>query len=527
MKTSSLTLRRVVVWALVIALLATMGLAAAAGTAQAAPKYTLTAKGCGTTTTDKACKITVTYKKGKTKVTKATAELQYFNGTTWVTEKKLKVKKGIGSVSVKHKVMDRTYRIKVGSTTSKAFAVSYLPATFTVEGSGFGHGAGMPQYGALAWLRENPGSAHRDVLEYFYQGAVLGTANNNDRTIKVQVLGPPSDSRKTTTVSVTSGGFTIRDGNGKILATTKSKKPVSIGVSGSKATAKVTLATGKAKTVSAARLVLTWGSGATASVAGASGSYRYGNLQVTVLQKRPNVVNELKMNTEYLYGVDEMPSSWGKQTAGLEALKAQAVAARSYTIVQVSRINEKYGSGAANPACDCQLVDNTDNINFTGWKKAGGVDNGLWRRAIDETMTPTRVEIMRESAAVGAGIAETTFYSATGKGSGYGTGNNADVFGTAALQYLTSVPDPFSAMAAPPSVNSWSKPPAVSQAKAKSLFGGAVKRLAVTERYPGGLVRTITATLANGNAKAITKSATGWMRTLGAQSPWISSFSGK
>lgn len=51
MKTSSLTLRRVVVWALVIALLATMGLAAAAGTAMAAPTYTLTAKGCGTTTT--------------------------------------------------------------------------------------------------------------------------------------------------------------------------------------------------------------------------------------------------------------------------------------------------------------------------------------------------------------------------------------------------------------------------------------------------------------------------------------------
>ena len=39
MKTSSLTLRRVVVWALVIALLATMGLAAAAGTAQAATSY--------------------------------------------------------------------------------------------------------------------------------------------------------------------------------------------------------------------------------------------------------------------------------------------------------------------------------------------------------------------------------------------------------------------------------------------------------------------------------------------------------
>ncbi len=39
MNTSSPTLRRVIVWALVIALLATMGLAAAAGTAQAATSY--------------------------------------------------------------------------------------------------------------------------------------------------------------------------------------------------------------------------------------------------------------------------------------------------------------------------------------------------------------------------------------------------------------------------------------------------------------------------------------------------------
>ncbi|MGC4153097.1 MAG: SpoIID/LytB domain-containing protein [Propionicimonas sp.] len=528
MKTSSLTLRRVVVWALVIALLATMGLAAAAGTAQAAPKYTLTAKGCGTTTTAKACKITVTYKKGKTKVKKATAQLQYFDSkkNKWVNQgKKFTVKKGKGSVSVKHtSVTDRIYRVKVGSTTSASFKVSFVPATFTVKGSGFGHGAGMPQYGALGWLRANSGATYVDVLKHYYSAAALGTANNNPRTIKVQVLAP---SRKTTTLSITSGGFTVKDGNGRTLATTKSKKPITIGVSGSKVTAKVTTADGGKKTVSAARLVLTWGSSATATVAGADGSYRYGNLQVTVLKKLPNVVNELRMNTEYLYGVSEMPSSWGRTTAGLQALKAQAVAARTYTIVQVSRVNEKFGSGAADPACDCQVVASTDNIHFTGWKKAGGEDNEYWRRAVDETMTATTVEIVRESAATGAGIAETTFYSATGKGSGFGTGNNADVFGTTALPYLASVADPYSATTAPASVNSWTKWPTVSQAKATSLFGGPVKNLAVTERYPGGLVKTITATLADGRTRPLTKTGTAWMRALGMQSPWITSITAR
>ena len=528
MKTSSLTLRRVVVWALVIALLATMGLAAAAGTAGAAtPTYTLTVTSCGVTTTAKACKISVTLKKGATKVKKASAQLQYFDSkkNKWVNQgRKFTVKKGKGSVSVKYKhVADRVYRVKVGSTLGKAFTVSFVPATFTIKGSGSGHGAGMPQYGALAWLRAHPEATHSDVLEHYYSGAALSLANNNSRTIKVQVLAP---SRKTTTLSITTGGFTVKDGNGATLATTKSKKPVTLGVNGSRATAKVTLANGTTRTITADRLVIGWGMSATASVAGAAGSYRYGTLQVTALRGLPNVVNELRMNTEYLYGVDEMPSSWGRSAAGLEALKAQAVVARTYTIVQVSRVNEKFGSGAADPACDCQMVANTDNINFTGWKKAGGTDSAYWRRAVDETMTPSKVEIMRESTAVDAGIAETTFYAATGKGTGFGTGNNADVFGTTALPYLASVPDPYSATVAPPSINNWTKLPTLSQAAAATLFGGPVKSLAVTERYPGGLVKTITATLVGGQTRTLTRTATGWLQALRMQSPWITSIAG-
>lgn len=521
MKTSSLTLRRVVVWALVIALLATMGLAAAAGVAQAAaPKHKLTVSHCGVTTTAKACKITVTLKKGKTKVKKATAKLQYWNGAKWVTEKggTFKVKKGKGSVSIKNKVVDRRYRVKVGSTVSASFDVAFLPTTFTVRGSGSGHGAGMPQYGALAWLRANPGAGYADVLEHYYSGAAVSSANNNSRTIKVQVLAP---SRKTTALSLTSGGFTVKDGSGKLLATTKAKKPITIGVKGSNATAKLVRSDGKSATIEASRLTISWASDTTATVAGAAGSYRYGNLQVTVLKNLPNVVNELKMNTEYLYGVDEMPSSWGRSAEGLQALKAQAVAARTYTIVQVSRANQKFGDGNADPACDCQVVASTANINFTGWSKAGGQDNAYWRRAVDETMTATRVEIVRESAAVDAGIAETTFYAATGKGSGYGTGSNADVFGSTAQPYLSSVLDPYSAMTAPASVNAWTRLPTISQSKAASLFGGPVRSLAVTERYPGGLVKTITATGVNGEKRSRTMVATSWMDTLQMQSAWI------
>ena len=69
----------------------------------------------------------------------------------------------------------------------------------------------------------------------------------------------------------------------KLLATTKAKKPITIGVKGSNATAKLVRSDGKSATIEASRLTISWASDTTATVAGAAGSYRYGNLQVMLL----------------------------------------------------------------------------------------------------------------------------------------------------------------------------------------------------------------------------------------------------
>lgn len=541
MKTSSLTLRRVVVWALVIALLATMGLAAAAGTAQAAPKYTLTAKGCGTTTTDKACKITVAYKKGKTKVTKATAQLQYFNGTKWVNEKsgKIKIKKGKGSVSIKNEAMNRTYRIKVGSTVSKSFVVHFVPATFTISGSGAGHGAGMPQYGAYELARQ--GRTAAQILQYYYPGTTLSTANNPGATatatgtagkIKVQVLGPPADSRTSTTLTVKGSGFTVLDGSGKQLGSYPTDGKVAIGVSGSKVTAKVTLANGKVKNKSltaSSRIRLVWDTTrATVSVTGAQGTYRYGNLQVTVLQKRPNVVNEVILNTEYLYGVDEVIASWASN-GGKEALKAQVIAARNYALRQVT----KRAGNAVDPACDCHVVDDTLNQNYTGWKKAGLAANRPWVDAVDATVhtvpvsstypSGSAVDVLRDAA---SGFAETPYFASTGSGTGDGTGSNADVFGATYLPYLPGVADPYSTKAPGNPYRSWALK--ITQAEAAKVFGvSGITTISVTARYNGGLVKTLTATTATGKAKSVTLPAATWISKLKVNGPWITSITAK
>lgn len=498
--------------------------------ALAASGYSLSgvAAGDGTTTSATAIKLTVRFTNNGKAVKKATALLQYRKGASWVTEKKVAIRSGKGSVKVKHAVGDRTYRFRVsGKATSASFTVHFVPAVFTLAGSGRGHGVGMSQYGAYQLARG--GMSATKILEHYYTGAVVGTAVNNPRTIKVQVLGPPSDSRTTTKLSITTGGFTITNGD-TTLATTASKKAIAIGVSGSRVTATVTLANGRVRTLSASRMQFRWSSAATVSVAGAHGTYRYGNLQVTVIGKRPNVVNELRMNTEYLYGIDEMPSSWGSAAGrGIEALKAQAIAARSYVITQALRWNPS--AGGVDPSCDCQVFDDSRSQNFTGWRKAGGTGSADWRRAVDQTMPTGAVQVLRPSVTAAGEIAEAPYFASSGSytagGTPYsGTVSNTDAWGTAPLSYLSHVDDTDSVRAPGNPYRSWTSN--LTQARVAKLFGiGPVRSLQVTERYPGGLVKALTATSAAGATRTISLTSEGWRTSLGLPGAWVSGITGR
>ncbi len=497
--------------------------------AQAATGYTLTARyGTGVTTTDTAIRLGVTYRhNGRLVKKKTTAKLQYLKQGAWVTEKRVTLKRGKGSVKVKHAVMERTYRFSVaGKAVSEEFTVRFVPSRFTIAGSGLGHGVGLAQWGAYELARE--GASAADILSYYYPGASLGTAVNNPRNVKVQVLGPPSDSRTTTSLKVTSGGFTVT-GDGTELKSYATPGTVAIGVSGSLVTAKVTLANGGVRNkvlAPSGRLTLTWTTGPV-TVTGAQGSYTAGNLQVTVIGNRPNVVNELAMNTDYLYGVDEMPSSWGKASVGgAAALQAQAVAARNYIITQAVRWNAQ--PDGVNAACDCQVFDDTRSQNFTGGKKAGGAANQPWVDAVDATIAGSSVQVVRDA---GNSIVETPYFASSGSyllGSETvsGTASNADVFGAVAQSHLSHVDDPYSA-AAPGNPNlAWTR--TLSQAKARQLFGAdePIAALEVTARYPGGLARTIAATTVSGQVLSVTRTADGWRTGLGLPGAWITGITG-
>lgn len=497
---------------------------ATASTAQAATGYQLTAGGARVTTSDKAIKLTVKLTKNGKAVAKATALLQYQKGTSWVTEKKIAVKRGKGSASVKHAVGERTYRFAVtGKVTGDPFVVQFVPAKFTISGSGAGHGVGLSQYGAYQLART--GSSTEQILEHYYTGTSVGTAFNNPRTVKVQVLGPPADSRKTTTIRLSSGGFSLT-GDGKLLKSYSTPGKVAIGVKGSTVTAKVTLANGKVKNqalAASSRLKLTWTRGPV-SVDGAQGSYKAGNLQVTVRSGRPNVINELAMNTDYLFGLDEMPASWGSTAGGgAAALRAQAIAARTYLLTELFRLPEdQRAEGAGVPACDCHVYDDQRSQNFTGWKKAGPSANKPWVDAVKATVLGDKVQIVRDPS---NGFAETPFFASTGLGGG--TANNADAFGADALAYLVSVDDPGSALAPGNPYKAWTR--TLTQAQLAKALGTTqvVRSVSLAESYDGGLAKTVSYTTASGDSASITRTAEGWRTSLGLRGAWITKITGK
>lgn len=492
--------------------------------ASAAVGYQLTAGGARVTTSDKAAKLTVKLTKSGKSVAKATVLLQYLKGTSWVTEKKVTVKRGKGSVSVKHAVGDRRYRFSISGTPSAEFVVHFVPAKFTISGSGAGHGVGMSQYGAYR-LAGN-GATTEQIIEHYYTGASLSTAVNNTRTVKVQVLGPQSDSRKTTTLTISSGGFRLT-GDGKLLKSYSTPGKVLIGIKGSKVTAKVTLKNGKVKNqtlTSSSRLTLTW-TGGPVSAAGAQGSYKAGNLQVTARSGRPNVINELAMNTDYLYGLDEMPASWGSTAGkGAAALRAQAIIARTYVIKRVLALKDKYpgdGLGEVDPACDCHVFDDQRSQNFTGWKKAGPSANKPWIDAVKATILQDTVQIVRDPS---SGFAETPFFASSGTGGG--TANNADAFGATALPYLVSISDPYSADAPGNPYKAWTC--TLTQAQLATALGikGPIRSVSY-DTYAGGLVKAISYTTASGGSGSVTRTSEAWRTRLGLPGAWISKITGK
>jgi len=194
-------------------------------------------------------------------------------------------------------------------TAAQADAASRL----TIKGGGFGHGVGMSQYGALGFAQK--GFDHEHILRHYYTGTKLGKLTS-DPTVRVLLQsGRPSVAfsgavqagdrrlKPGSTYRVTASGGTnvvLRSSTGRKLRTF----PITVRVVGA--------------------------SGVPLRLAGGQNAGLYRG----ALELRPSplggvtTINAVGLES-YVRGVvsAESPSSWPA-----EALKAQAVAARTYAI---------------------------------------------------------------------------------------------------------------------------------------------------------------------------------------------------
>jgi stage II sporulation protein D len=202
--------------------------------------------------------------------------------------------------------------------TALALLTAGLPATadgavrHVIRGAGFGHGIGMSQYGAYGYALE--GARYPGILAHYYKGTQLSSAPSRP----VRVLLQPVDPYIRVSGATSVGGRKLepettyvakRGGGGIVVTNTRGKR---VGRFGS---------------------LVTFRSGEPIRLLGpalnsvSSGLYR-GSIEVRVDGSGVTAINELDMDS-YIRGVvaGEMPSTWP-----LEALKAQAIAARTYAL---------------------------------------------------------------------------------------------------------------------------------------------------------------------------------------------------
>jgi stage II sporulation protein D len=181
------------------------------------------------------------------------------------------------------------------------------------RGAGFGHGIGMSQYGAYGYALQ--GSKYDGILAHYYKGTKLSTLSPGAVRVLLQPVDPYIRVRGATSV----GGRRVdpssmyiakRGGAGIVVTNARGKRVFNFAASSVKFRGSDPM-----------RLMGPALNGVT------SGLYR-GSIEVRLDGGGVTSINELDMDS-YIRGVvaGEMPSSWP-----LEALKVQAVAARTYAV---------------------------------------------------------------------------------------------------------------------------------------------------------------------------------------------------
>ena len=363
-----------------------------------------------------------------------------------------------------------------------------VPATFAFQGSGYGHGVGMSQIGARA--KALAGESATAILQYYYTGTIVETVTDT-QILRINV-GNLLTSAK---LRSDSKGAELQLFAGDLgetqtatpLLTFPSKTSLNLNLSDGLIAISTTRGSVTKEITTGGNFTLRWsgtryqdGTPAVISLTtnGATKRYRHGQISLKVIRdkklgKRMAIINSVRLQDEYLWGIGEVPSSWPTQ-----ALDAQAIASRTYALAKSTKIRS---------ACDCHLYATISDQNFAGYSKESEPRFGeLWKAAVNRTAG---------AVITYAGTPITAYFSSSSGGT---TETSEHAWGTV-TPYTVSVPDSASVdITFNPRFASWTRE--ISQAViAQAFLLPDVIALSVLSINPAGSVALIQAISSDGS----------------------------
>ena len=335
--------------------------------------------------------------------------------------------------------------VAVGALVACALALAASASAaslFLVRGQGWGHGIGMSQYGALGFAQN--GSTYDAILAHYYPGTQLGSAPGQ----QVRVL--LASGRKGLSIG-SPAPFTVVDAQGASHTLEAGTYELAPDLVVQTVAGPVALAGPVRFEPGGSPLEL-------------GRPYR-GAIVVSSSERSLSAVNYVGLE-QYLYGVvpREMPADWLP-----EALKAQAVAARSYALAEIK------GGGPFDLFADARS------------QVYGGISAEDARTSAATDATAGQVLLYEGQ------VASTFFYST----SGGRTAAITDVWPAAqALPYLVSVDDPYDSISP---YNRWGPLLLTAEDVVSSL----------APQLPTGLVDLRVARNASGRVSSVTASGAG------------------
>ena len=367
------------------------------------------------------------------------------------------------------------------------------PENFSFTGSGYGHGVGMSQIGARA--KALAGESATAILSYYYSGTKVETATES-QILRVNI----GHLLKSSKVKSDSKGAKLQLFVGALaetqtaeaILTLPSKTTLNVDLSSSHLDISTTRGSKITPITNGKIFTLRWSGtrymdGAPTVISlthgASSGKYRYGQIQFRVIKdkslgNRLEIINFVRLQDEYLWGIGEVPSSWP-----LAALQAQAIASRTYAVAKSLTIRS---------ACSCHLYGSISDQSFVGFSKESEAIYGqFWKSAVDSTAGQI---ITYEGLPISA-----YFTSSTGGV----TETSEHAWGTA-LPYTLSVSDTASAdVKLNPRFATWSRQISQSVIAAAFLLPDVIS-LQVLSLNPSGTVDQIQGTSSAGVTATLT-----------------------